>query len=369
MSVAFAEMTDSQLVAAATDGDSRAFDELYGRYWGDVRGYCRRFLNDPMRVDDLAQETFLRALKHLPRFKPGQRLWPWLMVIARNVCIDELRLRQTAHLSTDADDEFPEEETLPVLIEDTVAEEIVRREECAELRRTLARGFAALTPRDRRIIWLHTVEEWDWDSIAEADRSTSNSVRNAAWRARRYLKTVVEEGRSPFALFPGLHALKRLASRMRYRMTDVSSRLSSISDARLASDQVAAVMVGFGLVVASFGLAADGTPPELVEPAAPFSYERPAGAESWLDDHDGESNPPVDVASRQPATAPSDEPDLPFYTETDHNPGAVGPKRGKLVIDVKDPDGNSLLYSEDEYTCAHDESAILPTEGPITAYC
>src|SRR5688572_28990602 len=95
VSLAQGETPDSVLISRSADGDQSAFGELYCRYRRPVRDLCRRLVNDPTRVDDLAQETFLRALSHIDQFRPGDRLWPWLSTIARNVCIDELRARRT----------------------------------------------------------------------------------------------------------------------------------------------------------------------------------------------------------------------------------------------------------------------------------
>jgi RNA polymerase sigma-70 factor, ECF subfamily len=50
-------------------------------------------LVDPKSAEDLAQETFVRAVRTLPRFRGDASARTWLLAIARNTCLDELRTR------------------------------------------------------------------------------------------------------------------------------------------------------------------------------------------------------------------------------------------------------------------------------------
>ena len=84
---------DQALIARAQDGDRAAFDELYVHYSRRLYRLCLRRLSDPHEAEDVAQEAFVRAWRALPRFCGERRFYPWLSVIAANLCTDVLRKR------------------------------------------------------------------------------------------------------------------------------------------------------------------------------------------------------------------------------------------------------------------------------------
>lgn len=80
------------LARAAAAGDDRALGELVGATQDQVRRLCAH-LGSPADADDLAQETYLRALRALPRFRGESPVLVWLLAIARHVCTDHVRRR------------------------------------------------------------------------------------------------------------------------------------------------------------------------------------------------------------------------------------------------------------------------------------
>ena len=59
------EASDRELVAAVRRGDDSAFEELFRRYHGPVAAYVRGMVRDDARAEDLAQDAFFSALRHL----------------------------------------------------------------------------------------------------------------------------------------------------------------------------------------------------------------------------------------------------------------------------------------------------------------
>ena len=84
---------DRVLVERCQAGDSGAFGNLYARYYERLLRFCLRRLNDRHEAEDAAQEAFARAWKALPNFAGERRFYPWLTVIAGNICTDMLRRR------------------------------------------------------------------------------------------------------------------------------------------------------------------------------------------------------------------------------------------------------------------------------------
>jgi RNA polymerase sigma-70 factor (ECF subfamily) len=81
------------LVDAAVAGDHVAITELVRRTRGSVTRVCS-LLGSGADVDDLAQETYIRALGALPRYRADAPVETWLLSIARRVCADSVRRRQ-----------------------------------------------------------------------------------------------------------------------------------------------------------------------------------------------------------------------------------------------------------------------------------
>lgn len=80
------------LARAAAAGDDRALAELVQATQSAVHRLCAH-LASPREADDLTQETYLRALRALPRFRGDAPARVWLLAIARNTCADHVRTR------------------------------------------------------------------------------------------------------------------------------------------------------------------------------------------------------------------------------------------------------------------------------------
>jgi len=89
----------TELALAARDGNVHALDQFVRETHDSVRRLCR-LLGDPDTVDDLVQDTYLRAIRSLPRFRRDGSARSWLLAIARNTCADATRsrVRARAHL-------------------------------------------------------------------------------------------------------------------------------------------------------------------------------------------------------------------------------------------------------------------------------
>jgi RNA polymerase sigma-70 factor, ECF subfamily len=72
-----------------------AIRQLYAQHARALHGYVGRFCPDQASADDIVQETFIRAWRHLPQLRAGDRsVRPWLYRVARNLLIDANRAAQ-----------------------------------------------------------------------------------------------------------------------------------------------------------------------------------------------------------------------------------------------------------------------------------
>jgi RNA polymerase sigma-70 factor (ECF subfamily) len=86
----------------AGDADA-AVRQLYARHARAVRRYVERFCPDRSSADDIVQETFIRAWRHLPRLSAGDvPVRPWLYRVARNLLIDADRAARSRPVTVPA---------------------------------------------------------------------------------------------------------------------------------------------------------------------------------------------------------------------------------------------------------------------------
>jgi RNA polymerase sigma-70 factor, ECF subfamily len=93
-SVGRARLADNELVERARGGDVRSYEELVKRYERLVGRVIYPYAGRDAAVEDLVQETFLRAYDRLGTFNPEYRFKTWLLAIANNLGIDTLRRRR-----------------------------------------------------------------------------------------------------------------------------------------------------------------------------------------------------------------------------------------------------------------------------------
>ena len=189
---------DRALVERCQGGDSAAFGNLYARYYERLLRFCLRRLNDRHEAEDAAQEAFARAWKALPRFAGERRFYPWLTVIAGNICTDMLRRRSR---STPTDDmELTAQRPVGVIAEDT-SEELVLAAVDGEL---VHRALDRLSTRHRHVLAMREGSGWTYQQMADHEGVEIGTIETLLWRARQALKrefAVVSESKEALAGF------------------------------------------------------------------------------------------------------------------------------------------------------------------------
>src|SRR5258706_1416361 len=99
------EPTDVELVKAYRAGDIHAFEELHRRYVASIYRLVRRKLGDALLAEDIAQETFMKALRMMDRVDDSFNFGGWVHTVARNPCFDELRRLQRDLTADSGDDD------------------------------------------------------------------------------------------------------------------------------------------------------------------------------------------------------------------------------------------------------------------------
>ncbi|HET7478502.1 MAG TPA: sigma-70 family RNA polymerase sigma factor [Rubrobacteraceae bacterium] len=94
LSVRREALDDNDLVVRTLAGDVRSYEELVRRYERLVGRILYPYARREVSVEDLVQETFLRAYDRLETFNPDYRFKTWLLAIANNLGVDTLRRRR-----------------------------------------------------------------------------------------------------------------------------------------------------------------------------------------------------------------------------------------------------------------------------------
>jgi len=174
----YREMTDVDLVAAV-EFDLEAFGELIRRHQDFVYGAALRVVRNPVLAQDVAQDAFVRAYKALPDFRGQAAVRSWLYRIATNLALNAVQRRK----------EYPAEELPETLTSSSPERETMRGAMAAHMRAAIEE-----LPTDLKApLVLREYESLSYKEISDALDLPLNTVRTRILRARRALRTAMEE--------------------------------------------------------------------------------------------------------------------------------------------------------------------------------
>ena len=190
-------LPDADVVALAQQGRERAFRELVRRYERPVFSLVYRMVRDREAAEDLAQDSFVKVLNHIDRYRPEFKFSSWIFKIANNVAIDYLRKRQLDTVSMDGS---PHAATASEV--EASSFELADRQETAldelearELGTAIERAIARLRPEYRSCIMLRHIEGRSYEEIAATLDLPLGTVKTYMHRARNELRTALQDAR------------------------------------------------------------------------------------------------------------------------------------------------------------------------------
>jgi RNA polymerase sigma-70 factor (ECF subfamily) len=180
------ETGEAALARSAVRRDRMAFGQLVDLHKRAVYGLCVRLLRDSEEARDAAQETFVRAYAALETYDPAQPFAPWVLRIARNLCLDAIRRRipESQRLELDAE---PVEGAPRELADPDAArgDDVIARRQLAG---ALEAAVQSLPPNYREVIQLFHVEHLSYKEIASTLDVPIGTVMTWLHRARTKLK-------------------------------------------------------------------------------------------------------------------------------------------------------------------------------------
>ena len=174
-------MTDQETlwIEQARHGNDAAFGFLVDAYQNPVFSLCYRMLGNSRDAEDAAQESFIRAFRHLKKYDPDRSFGTWLLSIASHYCIDRIRKRQLATVPMDA---LPAE-----IIPDRSAPNPEKEFRRAEKEVLIQNLLSDLKPIDRASVILRYWHDYSDIDIAQALGLTVSAVKSRLYRSRQTL--------------------------------------------------------------------------------------------------------------------------------------------------------------------------------------
>ncbi len=181
-----AEDADRDLVERARQGDVRAFEMLVVKYRRRIERLIGRMVRDTDLVQDVAQETFIRAYRAMPQFRGDSAFYTWLYRIAVNTAkkaLVELKrdplVTESARGGRDDDDETSRVEN--ELSDGETPEALLASKEIAA---TVNAAIDALSDDLRQAVTLREIEGLSYEEIADVMNCPIGTVRSRIFRAR-----------------------------------------------------------------------------------------------------------------------------------------------------------------------------------------
>ena len=178
---------DLLLVQRAQQGDKRAFEMLVIKYQRRIERLIARMVRDVDLVQDIAQESFIRAYRALPQFRGDSAFYTWLYRIAVNTAKKALGDLKRDPLVTESalagagDDDDENYRGERELSDGATPESLLASKEIAE---TVNAAIEALSDELRQAIILREIEGLSYEEIAEMMSCPIGTVRSRIFRAR-----------------------------------------------------------------------------------------------------------------------------------------------------------------------------------------
>ena len=178
-------IAEARLVSDARGGSQAAFEQIVRRYQRPVIGLIVRMTGDRALAEDLAQDTFVKAFRHLASFDATRRLSSWLFRIAHNTTLDALRRldRHVVDLEGLPDGDARRDPAAPALPDGV---------EQAALGAALNQALQALRPGYRAAVALRYDQELPFDEIGRILGVPEATARSYVHRARKELARSLE---------------------------------------------------------------------------------------------------------------------------------------------------------------------------------
>lgn len=180
----------SELVRRARAGEPQAYEQLIRRYSPGLLGYFVRNVGNRSDAEDLVQETFLRVVRSLGRYREHQRFEAWLFRLAYNLVIDHRRKHRPVPLSSF----WRDDDSAEVFFGDD--NDPGKAAEAKEDNDRLQQGLADLSDQQRQAILLRYFGGVSYEEIARIMGCPLGTALARVHRGVARLRDLLKEGKN-----------------------------------------------------------------------------------------------------------------------------------------------------------------------------
>lgn len=185
--------SDALLVERTVAGDQKAYELLVIKYQRRIQRLIGRMVRDVDLVEDIAQETFIRAYRALAQFRGDAQFYTWLYRIAVNTAKKALMdLKRNPTISENSFKSGDEDETSPLENELTSVETPEALLASKEIAGMVNAAMEALPEELRQAITLREIEGLSYEEISEVMNCPIGTVRSRIFRAREAISARVK---------------------------------------------------------------------------------------------------------------------------------------------------------------------------------
>lgn len=186
---------DDELIREAQKGQRAAFDALVRRYDQSVLRLALHMLGNEQDAQDVHQEAFIKAYRHLGNFRFECSFYTWLYRIVTNLCLDQLRRRKSRREdpATAIDSSGDEMDLLANISDDRAMANPARELDRKMMGERIREALDKLTPRERMVFELKHYQGLKLRTIGEMLSTTEETAKNTLFRATRKLRANLAE--------------------------------------------------------------------------------------------------------------------------------------------------------------------------------
>ena len=186
---------DDDLIREAQRGDRTAFDSLVRRYDQSVLRLALHMLSNEQDAQDVHQEAFLKAYRHIGNFRFECSFYTWLYRIVTNLCLDQLRRRKSRREdpATIIDSRGDEMDLLSNISDTRAMANPARELDRKRMGESINEALDKLTPRERTVFELKHYQGLKLRTIGEMLSTTEETAKNTLFRATRKLRANLAE--------------------------------------------------------------------------------------------------------------------------------------------------------------------------------
>jgi RNA polymerase sigma-70 factor (ECF subfamily) len=179
---------DEILVEKYRAGNNQAFETLLHKYLKPVYNFLYQIARDKKQVEDLAQETFIKAWKNISRFNQEKKFKTWLFTIAKNTAFDYLKKKKTLAFSDFAgDDGYNKLENIAGKV--IISDEILAQK---DIEKYVVKALQKMPEKYGAILTLCYKEDFTLVEAAEILGEPYNTVKSRHNRALKILRKELE---------------------------------------------------------------------------------------------------------------------------------------------------------------------------------